>query len=127
VLAVVVSLWVNLAVQPCAMAMGADSDCPHCPPAVEDTIAMAHGHHGSGADADCATSGSDCGAIDEFGIDSRSSQSKLKDNAEDVVPVSVLPGGRLLVPATIPMAATGPPDIAVAPLPLHLLNCVFLD
>lgn len=126
-LAVVLALWVNLAVQPCAMAMGTDSDCPHCPPAVEGTMAMAHGHHGQDVDSDCASLGADCGEIDEFGVDSRGSQSKLKDKAEiDASPP--LPSGELSIrPSAVPVPATGPPDPAVEPPPLHLLNCVFLD
>ncbi len=127
VLAVVLALWVNLAVQPCAMAMGADSDCPHCPPAVEHTVAGAHKHHGEDIASDCGSLAADCGEFDDFSVDSRGAQSKLKDNAEDIAPLPVLPGEPPAIPPVIPLAATGPPDIAVVPPPLHLLNCVFLD
>lgn len=127
VLTIVLALWINLAVQPCAMAMGTGSDCPHCPPAVEDTLAMAHGHHGQEDDSDCASLGTDCGDIDDFGVDSRGAQSKVKDKAQIAVPAP-LPSGELpIVPVAIPIPATGLPDPAVAPPPLHLLNCVFLD
>ena len=98
VLAVVAVLWVNLAVQPCAMAFDADFDCPHCPPAVDDGMAMHHGHGEEDAKSGCATQPSDCGELDDFGFDSRGTQNKLKDNAETVAISVALPPGAIADP-----------------------------
>jgi hypothetical protein len=123
----VLALWINLAVQPCAMAMGTDGDCPHCPPAAEHDMAMAHGHHDIDVEADCATFGSDCGEIDDFGIDSRSAPSKLKDKTEVLAVPVALPQHPIPGPAGFSYTAADPPEPAAAPPPTYLLNCVFLD
>jgi hypothetical protein len=127
VLAVVLALWINLAVQPCAMAMGTDGDCPHCPPAVEHDMPMAHGHHDMDMDPDCATFGTDCGEIDDFGIDSRGAQAKIKDKAEFLAVPAALPPDPVPGPLGFSTAAVDPPEPAAAPPPKYLLNCVFLD
>ncbi len=127
VLAVVFALWINLAVQPCAMAMGTDGDCPHCPPAAEHDMAMAHGHHDMDMEPDCATFGTDCGELDDFGVDSRNSQAKLKDKAETLVVSLVLSPDPMPDPVGFSTTAADPPEPAAAPPPTYLLNCVFLD
>ncbi len=126
VLAVVFALWLNLAVGPCAMAFSVDSDCPHCPPPQEDSMAAHHGGHGDEAEPGCDSQPTDCGDIDDFSFDGRSSPGKLKDTTDSVA----------IVPATLPevtfdpvahfATAADPPGPTAAPLPLHLLNCVFL-
>jgi hypothetical protein len=124
-LAVFVALWINLAVAPCAMASGSDSDCPHCPPQIEETAAH-HGHSGGKADNDCATQPPDCGVIDDVSLDGRASQLKLKDKTDLVIhvppPVPELPPVALIESRS----ATGPPQPPGPPRTLHLLNCVFL-
>ena len=127
VLAVVLALWINLAVQPCAMAMGTDGDCPHCPPSAMHDMSMAHGHHDMDVEADCATFGSDCGDVDDFGIDSRGAQAKLKDKAEVPAVSCALPPDPISGPAGFSTTAADPPETAAAPPPTYLLNCVFLD
>lgn len=126
-LAIVLALWINLAVQPCAMAMGTDGDCPHCPPAAEHDMTMAHGHHDTDVAADCATLGVECGEIDDFGLDSRGSTLKSKDKLEFValLPPPLRDSSLLPTAATAMLAA--PPESGLAARPLHLLNCVFLD
>lgn len=126
VLAVVVALWLNLAVGPCAMAFSADTDCPHCPPPQEDSMAAHHGGHGDEAEPGCDSLPTDCGDIDDFSLDGRSSLGKLKDTTDSVA----------IVPATLPevtfdpvayfATAADPPGPTAALRPLHLLNCVFL-
>lgn len=59
-LGVFVAVWLNLAVQPCAMALGLDRDCPHCPPVQHEDMAH-HGHHAEEVDAGCDSLLSDCG------------------------------------------------------------------
>ena len=124
-LAVFVALWINLAVAPCAMASDSDSDCPHCPPQIEE-MASHHGHPGSEKDSGCATQPPDCGVIDDVSLDGRTSQLKLKEKTDLVLHVP------LPVPEVPPVAlgestsATGPPPPLGRPQTLHLLNCVFL-
>jgi hypothetical protein len=126
VLAIACALWLNLAVGPCAMAFDTGHDCPHCPPSQEDPMVAHHGGHGNEADPGCDTLPMDCGDVDEFSLDGRSSLSKLKDKNEVVA----------ILPATLPKVtfdpvaysttAADPPGPTAAQPPIHLLNCVFL-
>jgi hypothetical protein len=59
-LAVLGLFWLNLVVAPCALALGAEHDCPHCPPEQMDEMAAHHGHHGDAAGAGCDALMSDC-------------------------------------------------------------------
>ena len=90
-------------------------------------MAMAHGHHQSNVEPDCATFGSDCGEIDDFGIDSRGSQAKLKDKAEAPALPLASPPDPIPEPAGLYATAADPPEPESAPPPIYLLNCVFLD
>ena len=126
VLAVVAVLWLNLAVGPCAMAFGADSDCPHCPPSQEDPMAAHHGGHGDEAAPGCDTARADCGELDEFSLDGRSSLSKLKDKTEIVPILPAVPPEITFDPVACSTTAADPPGPTAAPPPIHLLNCVFL-
>ena len=117
----------NLVVAPCAMAFGAEHDCPHCPPEQMEAMSAHHGHHGETAGTDCDALMSDCDDIGAYAHDGRTAQPKLKDKAEPV------PMAQPALP-DVPLAAVGfattaadPPDPVGAFPPLHLLNCVFLD
>ena len=90
-------------------------------------MTMAHGHHDANVAADCATLGSDCGEIDNVGIDSRGSTLKSKDKTEifALVPPPLRDSSLFPTAATAMLAA--PPETELAPRPIHLLNCVFLD
>lgn len=133
-LAFVFALWLNLAVQPCAMAVGIeDSDCGRCPPSHEDGMAMLHGKHGkSGDNGDatpehCISVSTACGDIAVFGVDSRGTQDKLKSKADVVVALPAWPQEPCVAADRRSSTAADPPDRASPPLPIHLLNCVFLD
>lgn len=126
VLAVVFALWLNLAVGPCAMAFSVDSDCPHCPPPQEETMAAHHGGHSDDAGPGCDTTPTDCGDIDEFSLDVRSSLSKLKDKTEIVAILPAALPEATFDPVAYSTTAADPPGPTAAPPPLHLLNCVFL-
>jgi hypothetical protein len=126
VFAVVFALWLNLAVQPCAMAFDTDHDCPHCPPSHEDPMAAHHGSHGDEARPGCDTQPSDCGEVDDFSLDGRSSLSKLKAKVEAVALVAPSVPEVALNPIGFSTTAADPPGRTAGPPPIHLLNCVFL-
>ena len=124
-----VAVWLNLALQPCAMAFTADSDCPNCPPAQTHEHAGLHGDM-SGMDEQmpCADGLDDCFIDDDLNHDGRSGESKAKDapntsaaifsqemslnwhRSADVTPR----------PRYASMHAGAPPS-------LHVLYCVYLD
>ena len=121
------AVWLNLALQPCAMAYenATDHDCPGCPPA-EMT-----GHHGGHADATvdtpCADGLADCMVDDDASLDSRGGDLKVRDLP---APVALAPADDVALLAPIAQAPAPPPFASAhsgAPPPIHLLNCVFLD
>jgi hypothetical protein len=120
------AVWLNLALQPCAMAMEGDHDCPHCPPAREHEMAGHHGHAVQAEKARCASLDSACGELDDASLDGRTGHIKLKQLGE--VPVAITP--RLAefgaVPATTIRSSTGPPRCPGRFPPLHVLYCVYL-
>jgi hypothetical protein len=126
-LGVLVAVWLNLAVQPCAMALGLDDGCPHCPPMDHEAMDAHHGHHAEEADAGCDSPLSDCGESDDFSIDGRFFFSKSKDTVDDSEAIVVAPAAAQ--PGTVGFTTTAadPPRPVGAPPPLYLLNCVFLD
>lgn len=75
ILPVFVAALFSTAIQPCAMAMGdaTSSDCPHCPPA--QTEHFDQNHH----QAPCDDAGTQCDCDVSDPIDTRASESKLKD------------------------------------------------
>lgn len=125
------AVWLNLALQPCAMAWDArdEQHCPNCPPAeMQDH----HGMHAGMAAAKsagmpCADGLADCMLDQHANHDGRGAQPQPKDTpvASAAPPLAVavlaLPRGD---DAPAPRYASVHPG---APPPLHLLNCVFLD
>jgi len=123
-----VAVWLNLALQPCAMAyeLAADPDCLHCPPE------QMQGHGDMHGDMDhempCDDGLSDCAIVENLNVDARGDQLKVKDAPSDVaiaiVPHELVP----LFPA--PADATLLPRYASvhsgAPPPIHVLHCVYL-
>lgn len=128
---VFVVMWLNLVLQPCAMAFSGDPkpDCPDCPPA----HSQHDGHEMASMDmADqgmpCAGSSANCGVLDHLNYDGRNAQLKVKD-APDDSPVAVLPFANLTTdtkPARhaylrpIQRHPPGPPPA------LNKLYCVYL-
>ncbi len=129
-LGAVVAVWLNLALQPCAMAFdsASDHDCPDCPPARvheqhHDSMDVTMRH-----DVPCAVGTPDCMLSDDFSHDGRSGQLNLKD-APSAQPVALIPGD-LRTPCALPARVTPGPRYATvhagAPPPLHVLHCVYL-
>lgn len=119
--------WLNLVVAPCALAFGAEHDCPHCPPEQAGEMAAHHGHHDDVAATGCDSLASDCDDLGDFAHEARGAQLKLKDKAE---PVSMAPPA--LPEVSIDTAgcvttAADPPDPDPEFPPRYLLNCAFLD
>ena len=123
------AVWLNLALQPCAMAFTADSDCPNCPPAQTHEHAGLHGDM-SGMDEQmpCADGLDDCFIDDDLNHDGRGWQVKLKDLSNDIPLVSADYGS--LLRFQHPSDTISPPRHALlhsgAPPPLYVLHCIYL-
>jgi hypothetical protein len=123
-----VAVWLNLALQPCAMALESiqDNDCVHCPPAQTHE----HGgmHESMGDEMPCADAATDCSFSEDLNHDGRGGQLKLKDAQFDA-PVAIAPreivsfNGSPVSFQPRPRYAT---VHAAAPPPLHVLYCVYL-
>ena len=122
-----VAVWLNLAMQPCAMAYEADDhDCPHCPPS------QTHDHGDMQGSMDhtmpCADGAADCTIDEDWNHDTRGAKSKLKDVPAEI-PVAIAPQ-ELNAQLYRPTGSSGPtscsPAQAGASPPLHVLYCVYL-
>ena len=128
ILGAVLVAWLNLALQPCAMALEAeqDHDCPHHPPAQSQHN---DGHDMATYDSPCATSASDCDVLDDWTNNERKTQVKFKDIPKDL-PASVAPAvpkvrvNQLVELTAISLSMIRPKG---ASPPLHKLYCVYLD
>ena len=124
-----VAVWLNLAMQPCAMAYEAQDDhgCPHCPPA--ETHEHGEMHGGMDETMPCADGAADCALDEGWSHDGRSGTVKLKDAPVDAL-IAIVPqepalqflqtGRTTLIPYRTPAHAGASP-------PLHVLYCVYLD
>ncbi len=84
-------VWLNMALQPCAMAFGDanDHDCPHCPPMHSEEASahnMDNSDHGT---SPCETSVSQCAILEDFNYDGRTVKVKV-DNEPGDVPVGIV-------------------------------------
>ena len=127
-----VVVCLNLALQPCAMAMGTeqDRDCPHCPPSETQEH---HGHHGVTVEevdqTPCASASDDCGLGDDLNYDGRNTQLKLKDLPVDAPvaisnPIDIAAVARFVDLRGVCPTRSPPPDSFP---PLNVLYCVYLD
>jgi len=121
------AVWLNLAVQPCAMAYESDDhDCPHCPPAQTHEHGDMHG--GMDQKMPCADGAADCTIEEDWSHDARGAKSKLKDVPAEI-PVAIAPQ-ELNVQLYRPAGTAGPPGCSLAQAgaspPLHVLYCVYL-
>ena len=119
--------WLNLVVAPCAMAIGAEHDCPHCPPEMGDEMAAHHGHHQDDAASACDALMSDCDDLGTYANEGRFAQLKLKDKSDPVAMAPPTLPGTPIAEVRFVVTTADPPDPVGAFPPLHLLNCVFLD
>ena len=119
--------WLNLALTPCALAVSADHDCPHNPPAGHHDMA-GHGEHMSEqmAEHPCASMQDACCEIPDASVALRAGTVKFDDCPEVVAitaPVASELAGQL--PAHhLPTA--DPPDPPDELRALHKLFCVYL-
>lgn len=132
VLGMFVVVWLNLALQPCAMAMGGDDDhdCPHCPPA----HTQQHDGHEMSPDAmtdhdmPCASGVADCTATVAINVDGRTGHLKLKDVPTDQ-PDAIVPFAAPIADAAPNLIGffdppeAHPPDSSPS---LNVLYCVYL-
>ena len=143
VLGLFVVVWLNLALQPCAMAMGNEHehDCPRCPPSHQQHQHLPDPSHPMPTDGlaaggalcpgvvSCAEAPGACGASEALYHDGRSVQPKVEDSPQDlptvVLPVDVIP---------VDMRPRWPErwSVAIRPVPgfppaLFSLYCVYLD
>lgn len=118
-----VAVWLNLALQPCAMADSMD---------VEQPPMQMHEHGGMHGDMDeqmpCADGLTDCSIVDDVSHDGRNGQLQLKDTAGDMPVAIVVQETSLPFPA--PTDARLHPRYACghagASPPLNVLYCVYL-
>jgi hypothetical protein len=99
ILGVFVVAWLNLALQPCAMALGnmEEHDCPRCPPSHQDEHVDHRMHDGhaqakesASSEMPCSTAATDCSLSDEFNYDGRSVKLELNDAPGDS-PIAIAP------------------------------------
>jgi len=127
------AVWLNLALQPCAMALTQedDHDCPNCPPAEMQGHHDMHAdmHAGMDAQMPCADGLSDCSLDGEFSHDTRFGTSKFKSGQADWPATIAIT--ELVTPSLVPLRERPPPPFATTypgtPPPLHVLYCVYLD
>jgi hypothetical protein len=108
------------------MAMDADNDCPHCPPAHEHEMAGHHGHAVEAEQAPCASADAGCGELDDVSLDGRGGQLKLKDLGDLPAVIEPCPDDWGAAAAATVHESTGPPDWPGGAPPIHVLNCVYL-
>ncbi len=132
VLGMFVVVWLNMALQPCAMAFGDEHDCPQCPPAHsrERPSQTSHESYDKALEgAPCYAEASQCAFSDDYNYDGRTVQIKVKDAPSDV-PVAIAPVVVASSLADTVFVSPGPDDPSYRPgVPpsLNILYCVYLD
>jgi hypothetical protein len=132
VLGLFVVMGLNLALQPCAMAMGVDDehDCPRCPTShTSEHVGHDMASHGNTAsEMPCATGADDCSPMDTLNVDGRVTPHKVKDLPSDQ-PVAILSSAALLSTVDYHVQSKSLPRTYRTPgnsLPLNILYCVYL-
>lgn len=128
---VFIAVWLNLALQPCAMAIeiAEDHDCPRCPPAQVHEHDHGGTHHRMDDVAPCVEATPACPIIQDLNHDGRSGQVKLKDIPADAFAAAAVtaPTHPNAVLAQISLRPRFAALHAGASPPLHVLHCVYLD
>lgn len=133
VLGLFVVVWLNMALQPCAMAFGGSDNHgrSHCPPAQTEEISS---HSANAVDESdpsvtpCKTSAAQCAFVDDFNYDGRVIEVKVKDEPSDEplgmatpIPVVVLDDSLIAKPGIRDGSVfSGDPPL------LNVLYCVYL-
>lgn len=125
-----VVVWLNMALQPCAMAFAdmQGRDCLHCPPSHSMDMSSPVAHDEVPRDVPCMTQMSQCGVLDDYNLDGRTVQIKVKNTQSDI------PAGIAPALVTVPVLVSVPVSCrkvaasfrTVAAPPLNLLYCVYL-
>lgn len=133
VLGLFLAVWLNMALQPCAMAFAdmQGRNCLHCPPA--HTMDMSSpvspmAHDAIPQHVPCMTQASQCEVLDDYNIDGRSMQSKVKDAQSDM-PIDIVHafvGVHVPDAETVSFSKAGAFCQPGAEPPLNLLYCVYL-
>ena len=136
VFGMLLALCLNLAVLPCAMALGIDDPaCPHSLVAEQSAMDGHHGHNTGHADEgaaqshpDCMSSGSSCCDRAVASADSRWAEVKVKEGFDDEPWLaSNTAGPPQPITSYAVVAAVDPPDPPGTSVPRHVLFCVYLD
>jgi hypothetical protein len=121
-----VAVWLNLVLQPCAMAFDPPQGrpCPNCPPAHEQAMPAHRSHAAAGVH--CASLHAGCGDLRGISVDNRGDLPKIKPPGE--LPALILgdyPEPRVETIRYLPQPAKPRDGPAAAP-PLNVLYCVYL-
>jgi len=132
VLGLFVVAWLNMALQPCAMAFGDNHqhDKEHCPPVAMGEASSSAEHDANSADMLdelCNITGAQCAFLDDYHYDGRIVELKVKHAPSDVplgvmqsVATSPLPDG-----SPVMRNVDHPPGQSEHRPPLNLLFCVY--
>jgi len=126
---VLLLVWFNLAMLPCAMAFEKESDCPACPPGHEQAMTSHHSHGDGDAlnSPACATIQPDCCDLGQVNFDDRSQKFEKQDSDKTEFVVASLFDDLWTPTARRYWSPSAPPDLVSGSPRLHALNCVYLD
>lgn len=120
------AVWLNLVLQPCAMAFETPRGpvCPNCPPAHEQTMPAHHSHAAAGMH--CATLHVGCGGLGGVSVDNRGDLPKIKQPGElPALIIGDFPEPRIEAVRYLPQPVNPRDGPATAP-PRNVLFCVYL-
>ena len=120
------AVWLNLVLQPCAMAFETPQGpvCPNCPPAHEQPMPAHHFHDTAGMH--CASLHAGCGELGGVSVDNRGDLPKIKLPGE--LPALIMgdyPEPRIEAARYLPQPVNPRDGPATAP-PRNVLFCVYL-
>ena len=133
VLGVFVMVWLNVALQPCAMALddAHEHGCQHCPQ-LQAEEGASHGSHEPTASRDsepaCDTSASPCAFLDDFNYDGRTAKLKVEDTQGEI-PACLVSSNAVFALQNNSEVLSGSIATSYAPghrPPLNVLHCVYL-
>lgn len=130
-LGVLVLLWLNLVLTPCAMALGAEHACDHLPAKGMESMQEMAGHHEHGVEHQappCDSVQAECCDIVDITVDTRKDSKSLQAQADSGA-MSLASGYTALqdVRSARFVVAADPPDPPHAHVPHHVIFCVYLD